>query len=145
MAQAGQRVTRYPLRLALGFCAALMTLTTFVAGGEAHGAGVSAAHETLHARVISLRPGLAPYNPQLASAGIPVEEVTFAFRSAAPDHFSCTVVVRHSGRLVGHTQASFSGPWPAPPSRMRWGVQVDVKGRRTFNGIPSDTSVKCRT
>jgi hypothetical protein len=144
MAHVGRRFTRQPLRLVLGFCAALMTLTTFVAGGEAS-AAVTAAPESLHARVISLRPGLAPYNPQFASAGVRVEEVAFGFRSVAPDHFSCTVVVSHSGKIVGHTQSSFSGPWPAPPPRMRWGVQVEVKGGHTFKGIPSDASVKCRS
>ena len=42
--QAGQTVTRYPVRLALGLCAVLMTLTTLVAGGEAS-AAMSAAHK----------------------------------------------------------------------------------------------------
>jgi hypothetical protein len=97
------------------------------------------------ARVVSVSRGFEPYDPELSSGGRPIEQVAFAFRSAAPDYFVCAVVVRHSGRLVGQTQTSFTGPWTAPPSRMDWDAAVDVRAGHTFNGIPSDASVKCHT
>jgi hypothetical protein len=122
-----------------------MVLTTFLTLGQSVAAGASG-QTTLHARIISVRPALAPYNPQFASGGTPVEEVTFALRSTPPasNHFSCTILVRHRGKVVGHTQANFSGPWDFPPSADRWAVQVNVRGR-TFKGSPSDATVKCET
>lgn len=131
-------------RLVFGVLANLMALSTLLALGSSVGAA-SAEGSTLHATVTRVNPGLAPYNPQLASAGIPVEEVTFAVRPLPRgNHFICTISVRHRGKLVGHTQASFNGPWDYPASADRFGVQVDV-GKRTLKAAPSDVRVKCRT
>jgi hypothetical protein len=123
----------------------LIVLTTFLTLGQSVAAGAGAARTTLHARVVRVSPGLAPYNPRLASAGTPVEKVTFAVHpEPAGNYFACVVAVRHRGKLVGHTQVSFSGPWDYPPSADLFGVQVEV-GRRTFKAAPSDATVKCHT
>lgn len=145
MAEAGRKGGGPTSRPVVGLCGGLMVLTSFLTLGPSLAAGASG-QTTLHARIVSVRPGFAPYNPKLASGGIPEEEVTFALRSAPPasNHFACTVLVRHRGKLVGHTQASFTGPWDFPPSADRWAVQVDIGGR-TFKGSPSDATVKCET
>jgi len=132
-------------RSVIGFVAAVTLLTTFLALGHPLAAGARAAGTTMHARVVRVSPSLAPYNPQLASGGIPVEEVTFAVRPEPPgNYFSCAVAVRHRGKLLGHTRANFRGPWDYPPSADFFAVQVDV-GNRTFKATTSDASVKCRS
>jgi hypothetical protein len=94
----------------------------------------------LQATVLSVKGGLAPYNPALASAGIPVEYVTFATKTSPLRPFSCTVVVRHRGKVVGRTRLNAN---PAAGQKA-WTIQVEVKGR-TFRGRPTDSRVTCRS
>jgi hypothetical protein len=105
-------------------------------------AGTSSAETPSHnlqVKVLSVKPGLAPYNPALASAGIPVEFVKFVTKSSPSRPFTCTVVVRHRGKVVGRTRLN------ANPSKgqREWTIQVDVKGP-TFSGRPIDARVDCR-
>ena len=80
----------------------------------------------LQATVLSVKPGLAPYrHPALASAGIPVEYVTFATKTSPSQPFTCTVVVRHRGKVVGRTRVNAN---PAAGQKA-WTIQVDVNGR----------------
>lgn len=125
--------------------AGLMALTTFLALGPSLAAGAREARTPmLHARVVRVSPGMAPYNPQVASSGLPVEEVAFAVRpEPSGNYFSCAITVRRQGKLVGRTQASFSGPWDYPASADLFAVHVEL-GKRTFQATPSDASVKCR-
>ena len=94
----------------------------------------------LQTTVLSVKPGLAPYNPALASSGIPVEYVTFSTKTSPSRPFSCTVVVRHREKVVGRTRLNGS---PAAGQKT-WTIQVDVKGR-TFRGRPTDSRVTCRS
>ena len=94
----------------------------------------------LPAMVLSVKPGLAPYNPALASAGIPVEYVMFATKASPSQPFTCTVVVRHRGRVVGRTRLNAN---PAAGQKV-WTIQVDVNGQ-TFSARPTDSRVTCRS
>lgn len=144
MADVGRYGSTRTSRSVFGVFVALMASTTALTFGPSL-TGASAAPSTLHAKVTRVSPALAAYNPQLASAGIPVEEVTFAVRPLpVGNHFACTITVRHRRRLIGRTQANFGGPWDFPSSADLFSVQVEI-GKRTFKASPSDASVKCHT
>lgn len=122
-----------------------MVLATALTLGQSIAAGAGAAPASLHTKVVRVNPGLAAYNPQLASAGPPVEQVTFAVHpEPRGNHFACSITIRHRGRLVGHTEAHFGGPWDYPPGADLFSVQVDV-GKEAFKAVPSDARVRCHT
>ena len=106
----------------------------------AHASSAVTPSPDLQATVLSVKPGLAPYNPALASAGIPVENVTFATKTSPSRPFTCTVVVRHRGKVVGRTRVNAN---PAAGQKA-WTIEVDVNGR-TFRGRPTDSRVTCRS
>lgn len=128
----------------VGFSAGLMVLTVLMLG-PALPAGAGRAQTKLHTAIVRVSPSLAPYNPQLASAGLPIEQVTFAVRPEPPkgNYFNCAVSVNHLGKLVGHSQAAFYGPWDYPPKADLFAAGVRV--RKTFKATPGDATVRCQT
>jgi len=95
----------------------------------------------LPVRVTSVTATLTPYNPQLASAGIPAEQVDFTVGGSPSGPFVCTIKVWRSGRLVASSPLSADPP-AGHPASVQESVPVSISGR-TFAGKPSDAHVDC--
>jgi hypothetical protein len=96
----------------------------------------------LTATVTAVTATLAPYNPEIASAGIPEERVDFSVRGSLGGPLTCTIEVRHSGILVGTSLVGIGPPLNGPRSSQKESVAVSITGK-TFAGRPSDAHVDC--
>jgi hypothetical protein len=104
----------------------------------------NAAPGTLRVRVISVTAALEPYNPQVASQGIPAEHVVFTVSGlprSAGRYLHCTATVFHMGQQVGTT--SF-GDGAASSRASTQQLDVQVNGEN-FAGQRSDAHVVCST
>ena len=93
-------------------------------------------------KVISVTAALDPYNPQVASGGIPAEHVIFkvsGLPTSTGPYLRCTVTVFHMGQPVGTTSL---GAGASRDSTERLDVQVSGEN---FAGQPSDAHVVCST
>jgi hypothetical protein len=84
---------------------------------------------------------LTTYNPAIACAGIPPEEVNFPVGGSPSGGFVCGIEVWRSGKLVGSTAITTSPPG-GHASSVQESVPVSVKGN-TFAGKPPDAHVDC--
>ena len=91
-------------------------------------------------KVTEVRATLEPYNPALSDHGIGAEQVAFTVRGATT--FSCRIIVRRDGRVVGATTVGF-GPPSQVSSVLNESVPVDITGA-TFAGTTSSATVTCR-
>ncbi len=92
----------------------------------------------------SVTADLEPYNPQVASQGIPAEHVVFTvigFPKSAGRYLHCTVTVFHMGKQVGTTSFG-DGAGSSQASTQQLDVQVNGEN---FAGQPSDAHVTCST
>ena len=125
-------------RILTAFCSLTLVMIVGPLSQATHASSAVTPSPHFQVTVLSVKPGLAPYNPALTSAGVPVEYVTFATKTSPSQPFTCTVVVRHRGKVVGRTRVNAN---PAAGQKA-WTIQVDVKGR-TFRGRPTDSLVTC--
>jgi hypothetical protein len=84
---------------------------------------------------------LAPYDPMVASEGIPEENVAFTVYDPPTLGFFCDIQVRSSGKLVGTLQVGI-GALAGHPASASESVPVQINGP-TFDGSASDASVSC--
>jgi hypothetical protein len=87
---------------------------------------------------------LDPYNPQVASGGIPAEHVIFkvsGLPTSTGPYLRCTVTVFHMGQPVGTTSLG-AGASVSQDSTHQLDVQVTGEN---FAGQPSDAHVVCTT
>jgi hypothetical protein len=97
----------------------------------------------LSVKVTSVTAALEPYDPQIANAGIPAEQVNFTVRTGAP-RFSCMVEVRRSSHTVGKTTVE-AAAFHNDRAAVAESVAVEgIKGG-TFPGHRSNALVACRT
>jgi hypothetical protein len=119
--------------LAAAGCSAASPTHTSTSSSPAHSGDLAV-------RVTGVSAILEPYNPQLSDHGIPAEQVRFSVD--ATTRFSCRIVVRHHGHVVGTTTWSF-GPPPTSSNPRLESVPVDITGA-TFAGTSSNAQVTCR-
>ena len=87
---------------------------------------------------------LDPYNPQVASGGIPAEHVIFKVSgvpTSTRPYLRCTVTVFHVGQAVGTTSM---GAGASLSRSSTYQADVQVNGQN-FAGQPSDAHVVCST
>jgi len=104
----------------------------------------SPAPGTLRVRVTSVTATLDPYNPQVASGGIPAEHVIFKVSgvpTSTRPYLRCTVTVFHMGQAVGTTSM---GAGASLSRSSTYQADVQVNGQN-FAGQPSDAHVVCST
>jgi hypothetical protein len=103
------------------------------------GATPTATPATLGVQVSSVTPTLEAYNPQLASHGIPAEQVHFTVDGLPTPttglYLHCSIQVFHAGKQVGATSV-------VTGAAASQSVSVQVTGDN-FTGKPSDAHVIC--
>lgn len=82
---------------------------------------------------------LTPYNPELASAGLPAEQVDFAVGPSPSTSIACKIEVWRSGKLVGSISIGASVPLRHTSSLS---VPVSIT-ESTFAGKRSNAHVTC--
>ena len=105
-------------------------------------ASASPAPGTVRVRVTSVTATLDPYDPTMASEGIPAEHVVFTVMgrpTSTGRYLHCTVTVFHMGRQAGSTTFG-DGAGASRASTQQIDVQVDGEN---FPGRPSDAHVVC--
>jgi hypothetical protein len=100
-----------------------------------------AASGNLVVKVTSVTATLEPYNPQIANAGIPAEQVSFIVRSIDLP-LSCTIDVLRSGRTVGSTVVGL-GASTGTSGLVTETVPVEGITGGTFAGSPANAHVLC--
>jgi hypothetical protein len=126
------------------FGAVLLMLAVAACGSEASSPSairapslqVSSTPGALPVRVVSVSATLEPYNPMLAHAGIPAEQVTFTVGGVYPHGYSCTIEVRRGRLIVGRSTMTGGSAAKSVES------PVQIKGP-TFSGSPKDAVVDC--
>jgi hypothetical protein len=105
---------------------------------------VSPAPGKLRVSVTSVTATLEPYDPQVASGGIPAEHVVFTVSGlprSTGHYLHCTVTVFHIGQQVGSTSFGDGASLSRASTQQ---IDVQVNGEN-FAGQPSDAHVVCST
>jgi hypothetical protein len=112
-------------------------------GAEGGGSSIGFARADAKSSVVvtGVTATLAPYDPSIASGGIPEETVSFTVYNPPTLGFFCDIQVRNSGKVVGTSQVGIGALTGHPDSAIE-SVQVQVNGP-TFDGSATDATVSC--
>jgi hypothetical protein len=117
--------------------------TRTISGNEGGNSPVASTRGSSRPSVVvtSVTAILAPYDPAIASGGVPEENVSLTVYDPPTLGFFCDIQVRNAGKLVGALQEGV-GDLTGHPSSLQESVGVQVTGS-TFDANPADATVSC--